>query len=643
MPGVLTRRPAAPEFPKGLTWWNTDRPLSFQDDLKGRVVVLDFWTYCCINCLHLLASLERVEEHFKGQPVVVIGVHSHKFTNEAGSANIREAILRHRVRHPVLVDEGHRVWNQYGVSAWPTLVFIDGEGRVAGSVSGEVQTEEIETAVQALLGEGRQRGLLAEHPPVLRQEPMVPSASGLAYPGKIAADAAGGRLFIADSYHHRVLAVDATGRLLQTIGTGEAGRADGPLARATFNDPQGLAFDAARNLVYVADHGNHLIRRVDLKSGRVETVLGTGAETFDRGGGGRGLAQGLNSPWDLALAGPWLYIAMAGTHQIWRMDLKTLDAEAWVGSGRESIIDGPGYNAALAQPSGLAVAEGWLYFADSEVSALRRARLSDGDVETLVGHGLFDYGDADGAFGRARLQHPLGLTFGASASEIYIADTFNHKIRRADLAARTVTTVAGSGQPGTGRHEGPLELFEPGGLTWLAEWLYIADTNNHRIVALDPVGGGWHELAIREPHLDGDEERLVGGYPVRAEVGREAEALTVEIDPAMVEGFHVNPLAPQTVVIWEPEGEAGSLLAAGDHRVQCTLKSGRYPVETEVPIIRDKQPGGRFIVDMSFASCTDADGGMCKPEVRRWDVTWQRTEEPAEHPLRLVGGAIGVR
>jgi thiol-disulfide isomerase/thioredoxin len=418
MPGVMTRRPVAPEFPRGFTWWNTDRPLTFSGDLKGRVVVLDFWTYCCINCVHNLANLEQVEEHFRGKPVVVVGVHSNKFTNEAEAANIRTAMLRYHIKHPVIVDKEHRIWTAYGVSAWPTLVFVDSEGRVAGAVSGEVQPEEIEKAVQTLLDEGCQHGTLADSAPMLRPEAMVLSASGLAFPGKITADPAGERLFIADSGHNQIVVTDRAGRLLQLIGAAVAGNADGAAEEAMFNDPQGMAYDPGHNTLYVADHGNHLIRRVDLKAGRVETILGTGRQDYDRVGGGRGIEQGLNSPWDVVLAGGSLYIAMAGTHQIWRMDLATGQAEAWAGSGRENIKDGPGPNAALAQPSGLAVLGEWLYFADSEVSALRRARLRDADVETLVGHGLFDFGDADGAFGRRgcniRWAWPLTATISSS-------------------------------------------------------------------------------------------------------------------------------------------------------------------------------------------------------------------------------------
>lgn len=642
MPGVLTRRPAAPEFPQGLTWWNTDRPLAFSAELKGRVVVLDFWTYCCINCIHILANLEQIERDFRDEPVVVLGVHSNKFANEAEADNIRMAILRYNIAHPVVVDEGHRIWNAYGVSAWPTLVFIDSEGRIAGSVSGEVEPAELERVIRALLDEGRHHGTLAERAPTLRPETMVRSASGLSFPGKILADPEGRRLFIADSGHNRILVTDPAGALLLRIGSGEAGRADGPLERASFHDPQGMAYDAARQHLYIADQGNHLVRRADLQVGRVETVLGTGREAFDRAGGHRGTAQGINSPWDLALVGSTLYIAMAGMHQIWRMDLESQQAEDWVGGGREGLLDGPGFNAALAQPSGLAALGEHLYFADSEVSALRRARLGDGDVETLVGHGLFEFGDADGAYGRARLQHPLGVA--TDGRQIFIADTYNHKVKALDLEARSVRTVAGSGRPGSGDPHGALELYEPGGLAWMDGKLYIADTNNHRVVVLDPAASeaNWHELTIRASQMTPEEEYWRGGFPSCAAVSESAETLHLVLDPALVEGFHVNLEAPCTLVLWEPEGEGGGLLAGhANHRIQCTLHPVSFPVDLDVPVTKEHARSGRLIIDLSFASCTD-DQTICKPEVRRWDLGWVASSKPA-HEIRLMGGAIGVR
>lgn len=632
-------RPRAPEFPAGFAWWNTGRPLSLRGDLKGRVVILDFWTYCCINCLHVLASLEKVEEHYKGRPVAVIGVHSNKFANEAPPSHIRQAILRNRIRHPIIVDEGHQMWNQYGVAAWPTLVLIDAEGRVVGAMAGEIAPEQLEVIVDSLLEEGQNKGtLVADTSLALRPESMIPSASGLAYPGKVITDPGGEYLFIADSNHNRILMTDPSGEIVEVIGSGERGSADGTLAEAQFFDPQGMAIDARHSHLYVADLGNHLIRRVDLKLSRVETVLGTGRQQYDRVGGRCGTEQGLDSPWDLAVVDNDLFIAMAGTHQIWRMDLSSGLAAAWAGSGREGLIDGPGPNAALAQPSGLVRLGDYLYFADSEASALRRVSLRGASVDTLVGHGLFDFGDADGAWGRARLQHPLGVA--TDGRRLFLADTYNHKVKIVYLDDRTVKTLAGSGQPGVGVPEGPLELNEPGGLACIEETLFIADTNNHRIVALDVLGGAWRELVIRQPRkILVDEE--VTGYPVSAKVGSDLQELILEIEPALVEGFELNPAAPQTLVIWEPMGDyEGSLLGAA--QIQRTTCAGEFPLHIALPLPREKPEAGEFMVDLSFATCTAGDHEICKPEYRRWDVHWRLAKHDG-HELRLVGGMVGVQ
>src|SRR5215471_1254243 len=126
----------APDFPEGLEWLNTDHPISLRD-LKGQVVLLDFWTYCCINCMHVFPDLHALEEKYKDQPVVVIGVHSGKFDQEKDVDHIRQAILRHNINHPVAVDSQFKIWNSYGVQSWPTLILIDLEGNAVAGWSGE--------------------------------------------------------------------------------------------------------------------------------------------------------------------------------------------------------------------------------------------------------------------------------------------------------------------------------------------------------------------------------------------------------------------------------------------------------------------------------------------------------------------------
>ena len=245
--------------------------------------------------------------------------------------------------------------------------------------------------------------------------------------------------------------------------------------------------------LWVADTGNHALREVDLAAATVKTLAGTGRQA------GQGRKTDLNSPWDLALAGEKIFIAMAGSHQIWTYDLKSGRAEPFAGSGREDIRDGPGPEASLAQPSGLAIDGKRLYVADSEVSAVRSVSLETGGVETLIGKGLFDFGDKNGPFEEARLQHPLGVAW--HDGKIYVADSYNHRIKILDLKKKKITAFLGTGK--AGRKDGTNASFnEPGGLSVADGKLYIADTNNHLIRVADLKTG-----RVRTLKLTGLKER----------------------------------------------------------------------------------------------------------------------------------------
>ncbi|MBI4457982.1 redoxin domain-containing protein [Candidatus Uhrbacteria bacterium] len=462
----------APEFPSSAVWINAVKPLRLAD-LKGQVVLLDFWTYCCINCIHVMPDLKYLEHKFAGRPVVVIGVHSAKFENEQEVGNIESAVARYEIEHPVLVDNEHIVWNAYGVRAWPTFVLIDAEGVIRAQGSGEGLRDALEKQIGDLLAEGEKKGFLGS--PLPTAAPRRAPAGTLSFPGKIAIDPGGKRLAIADSNHNRillcVLETPEHAKIVEAIGTGSVGAADGGFSAAQFNHPQGLCF--AGEKLYVCDTENHLLREVDLAEKTV-TTLAAGAT--------------LNSPWDVAWRDGELYVAMAGSHQIWRLDLASGRIEPWAGNGRENIVDGDRRNAELAQPSGLSLFGDELYFADSEVSALRVCHLKSGEVETLVGTGLFDFGFRDGAFDAALLQHCLGVC--AADGKVYVADAYNHAVREADLAARTVKTLVGRMKDKKVCMIGDaacelLPLSEPNDVELVGRKLYIADTNNHLIRVLD--------------------------------------------------------------------------------------------------------------------------------------------------------------
>ena len=439
--------------------------------------------------------MRELEREF-ARELVVVGVHSAKFPAEKESANLRAAVQRLELHHPVVNDADFAVWQQYAVRAWPTLMFVDPRGYVFGKHEGEFPLAPVRELIADAVARFDAEGLVDRAP--LPLTPLPPGGGTLRFPGKVLADAASGRLFVADSGHNRVLVCDLDGRMSMAVGDGEPGLVDGLAAAARFDHPQGMALSADGGTLYVADEENHAIRAVDLGAGAVSTVAGTGAQGYDRASGGPGTATALSSPWDLTLVGDRLWIAMAGAHQLWTLDLATGRVAVAAGTGAESIHDGPLVEATFAQPSGLTALDGLLYVADSETSAVRRVDPTADRVRRLVGRGLFDFGDADGTGDQVRLQHPLGVEAvqedGAVA--VYIADTYNGKIKRLDPATRRVETrFAG---PANAAAATTARFWEPSGLSLAGRRLYVADTNDHAIRVIDLDTGAVETLAMTE-------------------------------------------------------------------------------------------------------------------------------------------------
>jgi thiol-disulfide isomerase/thioredoxin/sugar lactone lactonase YvrE len=484
MPVVEPGTVNAPEFPKDLDWLNTDRPIALKD-LRGKVVLLDFWTYCCINCMHVLPDLKRLEHKYRDE-LVVIGVHSAKFLAERDTENLRQAILRYEIEHPVVNDNEMRIWQAYATRAWPTLVLIDPKGKVIGSHSGEGIFEMFDKVIAQIVEHYDAEGALDRRPLEFLREREREVESPLSFPGKVLADAAGGRLFLADSNHNRVIVASLDGgAVLEIIGAGGPGLRDGRFEQAQLNHPQGMAFDG--RFLYVADTENHAIRRADLETRQLVTLAGTGEQSREYDSiPAPAHGRALNSPWDLTLAHGVLFIAMAGSHQIWGLDLEGGIIAGHAGSGREGHLDGPLLAASLAQPSGLATDGQVLFIADSEISAIRTADLDPrgGHVRTIVGQGLFDFGDIDGSGDEVRLQHPLGVAY--ADGTLFVADTYNNKIKSIGIETRTCITFAGTGEAGFADGDVEQSRFdEPGGLSYAAGQLYVADTNNHAIRVID--------------------------------------------------------------------------------------------------------------------------------------------------------------
>ncbi|MCI0642277.1 MAG: redoxin domain-containing protein [Gemmataceae bacterium] len=471
----LKKRNPAPGLFGGTAWLNSSKPLAL-DDLKGRIVVLDFWTLCCINCIHTLPDLAKLEAKYGGM-LVVIGVHTPKFENEKNTESIRKAVLRYQIKHPVVNDADQKIWQRFRANSWPTLVVIDAEGNLVAKGSGEGLHDALDKLIGELVKEAKDKKILKEDPIDFGLEKEHTGA--LNFPGKVLADAASNRLFIADSTNHRIVITDLEGKKIAVAGDGVEGLKDGKFAEARFSDPQGMAL--LNDVLYVADRKNHALRALNLKDQTVSIIAGTGEQNREeRDRGGTALKIGLNSPWDLLWHNGKLFIAMAGHHQIWTYDPDKLTVDPYAGSGREDIIDGPLANAAFAQPSGLTTDGTNLYVADSEVSGIRSVPLNGkGRVSTVVGEGLFVFGDEDGQGDKVRLQHALGVIF--RDGQLYVADTYNNKIKLIDPEKRTCKTFLGD----------PLgwlkpKMFnEPGGLSFAGDRMYVADTNNHRIRVVD--------------------------------------------------------------------------------------------------------------------------------------------------------------
>jgi len=478
----MASRIRAPELPATAPWLNTDRPLSLSE-LRGRILLLDFWTYCCINCLHVLPSLKYLERKYKDS-LTVIGVHSAKFDNEKAVENVRQAILRHDIEHPVLVDSGFNVWNQYAVRAWPTLVLVDPQGYYVGRVAGEGHQDLLEETIAGMVKESVATGAIAfGELSVTLEKHRQNETTPLLFPGKVLADGEGDRLFVADSGHHRLVVTNLEGNESQTIGCGIPGFQDGFFESARFRSPQGMALDAQKQLLYVADTENHALRKIDLQRQTVTTIAGTGSKSNRRQPhSGSARLTALNSPWDLVKIGDMLLVAMAGSHQIWGMDLVSEIIGTYAGTGYETCVDGDLGRSGFAQPSGIATNGLEVFVADSEISSIRGVGLHKGaTVRTICGSGdPFEFGDRDGTGDRALLQHCLGVEYGDGY--LWVADTYNHNIDRVDLQTGECKTLCGAGA--TGNTDGnctQARFYEPSGLSLADGILYIADTNNHAI------------------------------------------------------------------------------------------------------------------------------------------------------------------
>ena len=597
----------APTFPYDLEWLNIEGKLQISD-LKGKIVILDFWTYCCINCMHIIPDLKKLEAKYPNE-LVVIGVHSAKFRNEKDTENIRRAILRYGIEHPVVNDHKFQIWTKYGANAWPTVILINPLGDIVGYISGEGIFEPFDKAIAKLI---------TEFDDVIDRTPFKPELEKysrqkavLNFPGKILADEKTNRLFITDSNNDRIIISDLDGNIQDVIGSGKEGKTDGTFETAYFNKPQGLALD--RNILYIADTENHLIRKADLINRTLETIAGTGEQAPYRATPDKGSNTALNSPWDLTLVNGILYIAMAGPHQIWAMSLSNGKIEVFAGSGTENIHDADLLSSSLAQPSGITHDGENLYFADSEVSAVRLAELKKtGKVKTLIGHGLFEFGDKDGGFYNALLQHPLGLVY--SDGLIYLADTYNHKIKVMDLAKKEILTLSGNGDMGFADGVGTLARFyEPGGITIAAGKLYVADTNNDQIRVIDIKTKNTSTLVLKSLEKLSAPKAIEEFQSARIfETISEVNLITLknlQVNITLPEGYKINPDGNNFIRLYSENGIDQNIPVTSPH-ITCPLNG----IAAE-----------NLFCEIAVYYCSDSNNALCKFENRIYKFTDNKT------------------
>ena len=651
----FSERQKTPPFPAGLTWMNTAGPLELSD-LRGKFVLLDFWTYCCINCMHILPELEKLEKKYPNN-LVVIGVHSAKFEGERDTKNITEAILRYNIAHPVINDADHLMWNRFGVQAWPTVMLIDPEGYRVWWVRGEITFEQVDEVLRKAVPFYRKKKLLDETPLRFDLEAYQREETPLRFPGKVLADESGDRLFIADSGHNRIVVTRLDGTLLDVIGSGTIGRADGSFDTAQFNDPQGMAI--RDDELWVADTKNHMIRRVDLKNRTVTTEAGLGHQSRTRmpPRSARPKRTALASPWALWIHEDDLYIAMAGRHQIWRMRLDGSGIGPYAGNLREDIVDGPllpreayqlGYSS-FAQPSGLASDGEWLYVADSEGSSIRAVPFSPRrKVKTVVGTShlsgarLFTFGDVDGPAREARLQHALGIVY--HEGQLLVADTYNNKIKTVDAANGTTETLAGTGQPG--RDDNPAQFDEPAGVTLADGKLYVADTNNHLIRVVDLrrenrvstllISG----LEPPQPRTDektdvaADVEKKLDRVAVRAVAGK----LRLRIELELPSGYKMNPAAPMSYrvkAVSSGDGSKHGPLSAASLGGRTRVEPPAGAFDVSLPV--DSNAGRQTLrVFVTYYYCRTGAEGICKVGSVAWTV-------PIELSAEADAGAVVLK
>lgn len=615
---------------KSEQWLNVAKPLEISD-LRGRIVLLDFWTYACVNCVQTMQQIKKLEEQF-GSKLTVIGVHSGKFDNEKNFTEIRKAVIRNDITHPVINDSKMRIWNSFDIKAWPTLVLIDPHGNVEKTYVGEVEVAGAKAGIKKLISKYKYE-LNRDSLPLALEKYSI-DGNVLSFPTKIEYAAEFSHksrhlpvLFISNAGKNNIIVTSLSGDMILKIGSGASGMEDGGFETASFNAPQGLLYRAGK--LYVADTGNHALREINFKEGKVKTLIGstqrgealpdkhiTEAKSFD-----------LASPTDIEFFPNYenIVIANSGTHQLLTYNIVKDTISALAGSGAEGVVDGKYPDNQLAQTADMSVYNRKLYFVDSESSSLR-VMDEDGSVKTLIGKGLFNFGNKNGDKSQALMQHPLGLMVDDTGA--YVSDSFNHAIKKYDFTSGQIFTIAGGRGRGQSLGVGAAAEFDqPEGITTVLNNFYIADANNNRVVVLNRGSFSTSVLNVM-PQLKLQKDDFLQYLPNL----QKSEDLMVKADAEIVvkidlnKGWKINESGPSFINLLElVKNNQANLIASVDWS-EIKNKNMKLP---------KLKSGKNYVVQGVIYYCEDKSGALCYVKSYEQKLGASSSEKNSEVVVRL--------
>ncbi len=614
-------------------WLNLSRPLEIPD-LKDRIILLDFWNYACVSCVQSLPEIKKLENQF-GSKLLIIGVHSAKFNNEKDLSAVKKAVLKHDITYPVINDSKLEIWNNFKINALPTFVLINPHGNIFKTYIGENELVKIKGDIKKLIDKFKFE--INRNPLPVRLEKFISIKNILDFPTKLeyVADFSynshhSPAILIANTGGNNIIASSLSGNIVAKIGSGIAGFVDGDFDQASFKSPKGLIYQADK--IYLADTANNALREIDLKLGKVKTLIGSGnvgekiaidnkpleAKNID-----------LASPTDIEFFPDKNNIAIAnsGTNQILSYNIKNQTISVLAGDGFEGVLDGKYPKNSLAQTSDMSVFGRKLYFVDASSSSLRVLE-EDGNLKTLIGKDLNFFGHQNGNKSVAKMQHPLGLIVDDTGA--YISDSFNHTIRKYDFASNQISDLSGKQKKGDGIGLENLTQFdEPDGIISVLGNFYIADSNNNRIVILNRANLASEILNVMPP-LKLPKEGFLQYLPNL----KKSEDLAVKSDSEidikikLADGWKINENAPSFINLLDlvKENEANLLASFDWHAIQGS--------DLKLPKLIAKK---EYLLQGVIYFCQDKKNSLCRIKSYEQKISAEKDQSNSLLEIDLSG------